>query len=449
MAVHVSLLSGRTVSVPWSEELNIKSLMRWAGEELGVPIGSVCKEDGSSVLKLEDSLKEAGLQNGDILYATVGQARLLSIRHLPAFVLISADRTARFLGEPLQGGPLLNHILHDVEDVSFTTGAAAVLRSDESVRTYGARDVGGLGPAGLVNVKQVSATFGAFAAVKGDGSVVAWGNPDDGGDCREVSRQLRDVDRLYSAGQSFAAVLRNGSVVTWGDESGGGSGDSSDVQHLLHDPVHMAGTRGAFAALLSDGSVVCWGDSDCGGDCSRVQQQLWNVTQLCGTDGAFAALRADGHVVAWGESSAGGVAGGAQPKLRNVVQLQASDSAFAALLYDGTVVTWGSPSHGGDSRRVQHELQGVRALCASSAAFAALRQDGFVVTWGKLQMPIIGEVASVSGAAGRFALLLLDGRLLGCQEKNTCNWVPLDALEAVVPSPLLRFRGLRGPFGLQ
>ncbi|CAE7390690.1 unnamed protein product [Symbiodinium natans] len=424
----LEILSGRTVPVPWDEELSVKRLKALAEQADG------------SVLRWGDSLKDAGLQ---VLYATVSYPRLLSARHFPGFLLMCPDGTAQGVGASYCFGEFaaVRDQIHHVEDVCFTTGACAVLRSDGI--TWGGRDVGGCGPADLASVTQICSTFGAVAALRADGSVVAWGNPDDGGDCSQVRAQLQGVDRLYSSGQSFAAVRQDGSVVTWGDCSGCGSGDSSDVQDQLKDPIAMTGNCGAFAALLGDGSIVCWGDPASGGDCSQVRPLLATVTALYSNDLAFAAVRADGRVVTWGGPKSGGASGIVQARLRNVRDVKASDEAFAALLEDGTVVTWGYRKDGGDCRPVQDQLQGIRELCASSNAFAALRQDGCVVTWGKMQMPIIADVQSLWGALGRFAVVLSDGRVVvGCQTSASQFEYARDAPIAVLMWVACENRGL-------
>ena len=70
---------------------------------------------------------------------------------------------------------------------------------------------------------------GAAAAIRKDGTVVTWGVPEYGGDSSAVKDQLGDVECLQATNSSFCALKADGSVVTWGHEKVGG--DSSAVQH--------------------------------------------------------------------------------------------------------------------------------------------------------------------------------------------------------------------------
>ena len=81
------------------------------------------------------------------------------------------------------------------------------------------------------NVVHIFSTGNAAAALKNDGSVVTWGWKSRGGDSSDIAPQLAsEVVSISSTEYAFAALKSDGSVITWGDKTKGG--DSSEVSHL-------------------------------------------------------------------------------------------------------------------------------------------------------------------------------------------------------------------------
>ena len=166
----------------------------------------------------------------------------------------------------------------------FSTGnAAAALKNDGSVVTWGWKSRGGdssaIASKLASDVVSISSTEYAFAALKDDGSVITWGDKTKGGDSSEISHLISsDVKKIYGGGDSFAALKNDGSVVSWGEyqeiQNMGSTFTSwKSVKNKLSNGVIdivQNGQSDAWAALKDDGSVVTWGRNDYGGDSSLV-----------------------------------------------------------------------------------------------------------------------------------------------------------------------------------
>ena len=361
--ISVALLNGNPVPLRLSTSSTVQDVRTKAQRAFGKKYLKLVTAKNRVLVDFEQTLEEAGIEDGECLTALAFQPQLAA--------------TSRALALRCHG--------------------------DGSIVTWGRADYGGDSSAvqnQLRGVQQIQATERAFAAILADGPVVAWGRSDFGGDNSAVQDQLRGVNQIQATERAFAAILEDGSVVTWGSADFGG--DRSAVQDKLRGVKQIQATSGAFAAILEDGSVVTWGSAGFGGDSSAVQDQLRGVNQIQATYGAFAAILEDGSAVTWGSSDFGGdsravldqlnklgglfvVGKGCRPRaaLRSVRQIQASCRAFAAVLEDGSIVTWGDHLGGGDSSAVQNQLKDVQQVhAARDGAFAAILADGSVVTWG-------------------------------------------------------------------
>ena len=140
MAVHISLLSGKSVTLECSQDESITCLKRRAQQALGLGGGA-------------GGLISAA---GDCLNATTdATVKRMRIMHNDTLTL-SCSPTK----------------------VQVTEKAFAVILGDASVACFGTRLYGGDSSAlqdQLVSVQHVAAAARAFAAIRGDGTVVTWG----------------------------------------------------------------------------------------------------------------------------------------------------------------------------------------------------------------------------------------------------------------------------------
>ena len=279
MQVTVTLTSGHSQILSISRSSQVGDLKTLAQKSFGQFFSTLVTAEARILSNVTQTVKAAGLQDGDQLTAIVGEIKLASTDNAVAAWCFGSDRVVTW-GHPDFGG-------------------------DSSAVQHQLR-----------SVQQVQATDRAFAAIREDGSVVTWGRPLCGGDSSEVQDKLRSVRHLQASKFAFAAILEDGSVATWGDQKNGG--DSSAVQEQLRSVRRVQATCGAFAGILEDGSVVAWGYRGHGGNSSAVQHQLRSVQQVQATDRAFAAILEDGSVVAWGNPHVGGDSSAVQDQLRSV-----------------------------------------------------------------------------------------------------------------------------------
>ena len=171
LRVHVSLLSGRDVTLEAAEGDSSETLAQRAQTALGVGKGRLRGPSG------EVSPKRPRLQEGDALTLEVVQTR-----------------------------------------VTANSRAFAAILGDGAVQTYGDPDVGGDSRAvqdQLRSAHEIAANDMCFAAILDDGSVVTWGEPREGGDSSAVQEQLKNVTQIAKNRSAFAAIRADGSVVTW------------------------------------------------------------------------------------------------------------------------------------------------------------------------------------------------------------------------------------------
>ena len=141
-------------------EASVDEFRHRVQESLGVKKGRLLNSTGRA-LDGHSTLRESGLQSGDMLTWHVGQVQ-----------------------------------------VQASSQAVAALLSDGSVVTWGHADYGGDSSSvqhRLNRVRQVQAGAKSFAAILDDGSVVTWGNPSCGGDSSAVQHHLCSVTHIQVA----------------------------------------------------------------------------------------------------------------------------------------------------------------------------------------------------------------------------------------------------------
>ena len=179
--LHVSLISGRSVSLQVPLILSVDDLVRRASVALAVGRGRVLNHTGE-VLEGSATLAQCGLQSGDSLTLQIGQVRISTSQHAGAAIL--GDGCVVTWGRSGYGG--------DCSSVQHQ----------------------------LTNVHQIQASQAAFAAILGDGSVVTWGHARHGGDSSLLQEQLKNVQQVHATFDAFAAILGDGSVKCWGGTMG-------------------------------------------------------------------------------------------------------------------------------------------------------------------------------------------------------------------------------------
>ena len=219
ITLHVSLLSGRGVSLDTGLDVDVENFKQQAQRALSVGKGRLVHVCGS-VLDGARTIREFGLQNDDVLNLQMQPVKLL------------ANQCNGFM----------------------CPEAFDAILGDASVATWGDPGFGGDCSAvqdQLKNVQQIQASSGAFAAILDDGSVVTWGDPGSGGDSNAVQDQLKNVQQIQASHLAFAAVLADGSVVAWGNPGFGG--DSNAVQDQLKNVQQIHASYGALQpSLLMD-----------------------------------------------------------------------------------------------------------------------------------------------------------------------------------------------------
>ena len=240
--------------------------------------------------------------------------------------------------------------LTGVIQVSAGASQSLALRSDGTVWAWGRNDAGQVGngtisPAqdtpvqvtGLTGVTKVSAGFRFSLALRSDGTVRAWGANQLGqlGNGTTVNSSvpvkvtgLSKVTAI-SAGADSSLAARPGatttSVLAWGGNSSGQLGDGTLTNRTT--PKLVSGINTPFIAGLAagvdyatvlgtDGSVWGWGNDRSGqlGDASAslpVTRPVntiaagSGITQLAADSTTMVALKSNGTVLAWGDNSRG------------------------------------------------------------------------------------------------------------------------------------------------
>ncbi|CAE7251184.1 unnamed protein product [Symbiodinium natans] len=214
VTVHVSLLSGREVSLEADPEESLTVLRERAEKRLSVKEGRLLDSSGM-VLEGSQSIKKSKLENG---------ATLTLVRR-PVKVSMSLNRIAviRCDGSVVTLLSSLRHGWVNVGDGSFATDQ-------------------------LSDVVEVHAGCKGYAALKGDGSVVFRGaHPPV---CYENIRMVQTTTTDYDSGPGFAAIVKDGSVVTWPIQP------DETQQEELRNISQVQDSAQGFLAIRRDGRVV-------------------------------------------------------------------------------------------------------------------------------------------------------------------------------------------------
>ena len=168
--------SGQTLSLP--ELSKVGDLKILAQTSLGLKCLKLVTVEGHVLTNPEDSLQDAGVQDGEHLTAVAQKVQIAATDRAFAAWCCGGNRVVAW--------------------GTFGPGGDCYTVQDQ-----------------LNGVQEIQATRdGAFAAILADESVVSWGDPDCGGDSSEVQDQLKDVQQLQATRSAFAAILADGSVVT-------------------------------------------------------------------------------------------------------------------------------------------------------------------------------------------------------------------------------------------
>ena len=224
--------------------------------------------------------------------------------------------------------------------------AAAAIKTDGTLWTWGFNAYGQLGDGTVVNRSSPVTTVGggtnwrqvaaggyySTAAVKTDGTLWTWGNNGDGqlGDGTVANRSSPVTTvaggtnwRQVACGYSIAAIKTDGTLWTWGwNSSYGQLGDGTTINRS--SPVTTAGggtnwsqvsTGGmTVCAIKSDGTLWTWGYNGYGevGDGTQVDKSSPVTTVAGGTNWrqvacsySVAAVKTDGTLWTWGYNNNG------------------------------------------------------------------------------------------------------------------------------------------------
>lgn len=162
-----------------SESSTVGDLKEAVQQSLGGNFLRLTSPDGWPLDDLTESLKLAGLTNGDAI-GIVAQPK----------VAVTSRAFAVWYGN---GGPVITW--GDLLGVGDSSEVQVKLR----------------------NIQQICAANNAFAAILADGSVVTRGMEEWGRDSSDVHKRLRNVQQIHATKCAFVAILADGSVVPLGD----------------------------------------------------------------------------------------------------------------------------------------------------------------------------------------------------------------------------------------
>lgn len=314
-----------------------------------------------------------------------------------------------------------------VKQLSAGDRHSCVLLSDDSVRCWGANDVGQLGRdtrtlpsgeprpvAGLTAPTRISVGSHSTCALAADGSPLCWGFH------QILQHTMQTFVPFSTPGISGAtdlelgyvyrcALFPGGSIKCWGPYEPAAVNDVAGAKAIAIDAFLDA------CALLSDGSLKCW----------TRQTRDQNAVTLGGISGAtsvvagsnhFCALIEGGGVKCWGKNQLGQLGNGTTidstlpvaMNLSGVAMISAEGDYSCALLSGGAVMCWGSsdvPVIGGGPRSFSSTPVSITGLSDAAAlavgAFHActLSSAGVVKCWGDNRWGQLGQPTMVTASS--------------------------------------------------
>jgi len=338
---------------------------------------------------------------------------------------------------------------HSFTDVALGDGtrAAAALKADGSVWTWGRNDVGQLGVGDKINrsspvsvigghsfvaIDLTDITTGRAVAIKADGSAWGWGGNTLGG-IGDGTVNQRSSPVSVVGGHSFVEIAcipdttyarkSDGSAWAWGQNGAGQCGDGTTISRS--SPVSVIGghsfiTVGRGIALKSDGSAWAWGSGFFGGIGDGTTSNRSSPVSVVGghsfvqiSTGETGGIdlnrygrKADGSVWGWGSSSGTGAVGDGTSQNRSspvsvigahTFALMDGGSARAvAMKSDGSAWAWGlDPLGNGTADRYSPtQVVGGHSFVLVRAG-AALKDDGTAWAWGQNSRGRVGDNTTV------------------------------------------------------
>jgi len=234
---------------------------------------------------------------------------------------------------------------------------------------------------------------------------------------RIKSKDISDINKVFSTKTAFAGLKNDGSIVTWGNNDEGGTFPnnntfenlSNKIDYDIHDYIKMSRWAGGWPPAhhvciitksggfwTSDNNSYNPAHSTRGLKTEKISDIMSGIKKMVTNPGAVAVLKEDGSVITWGEASAypqnndSGKAnyGGNSMKFlnelkSNVIDIVKTSKAFCALKNDGTIFTWGDSGFGGNYSIKYSEITNIKKIIGSYSAFAAISNTGKLYVWGK------------------------------------------------------------------
>lgn len=289
-------------------------------------------------------------------------------------------------------------VMEQVLSVSVGSNFTVALKTDGTLWTWGANNMGQLGTGEIVSsptpvqvldeVTAVSAGDYHVAAIRTDGTLWAWGNNlygqlgDGTLENRPVPEKILENVASVSAGAgTTGAILRDGSLWTWGDNLFGQLGDGSQTNRSLPGKVLdevTAVSMGGYhtAAIRGDGQLWIWGGNAAG---ELGNGGMGNVTDQSGVKMQTTPVNVE------------------LPS--PVTAVSTGTGTTAVLLADGTLWTWGRNESGqlghtqeaaSVSRPAQvADVTRIAAIGTGTYQTLCVQENGTLLSWGK---PILGQV---------------------------------------------------------